>query len=77
MCLAIPARVLSVNGLRAVVSALGFEDDVDVRLVPEVRAGEYVLVHAGFAIQKVQEGVATELTALWSEVSSRGTVPGP
>jgi hydrogenase expression/formation protein HypC len=52
MCLAVPAEVLSLSGRVATVSVEGAMRDVDVTLVDEVAVGDYVLVHAGFALQR-------------------------
>jgi hydrogenase expression/formation protein HypC len=68
MCLAIPARVISVKGEKAQVDfGEGVLRDVNVTLV-EVKIGEYVLVHAGYAIQKMDEKDAKETLALWNEI---------
>ena len=53
MCLAIPARVLSVNGQDAVITVQGVQRTANLMLLDEaVAAGDYVLLHAGFAICK-------------------------
>jgi hydrogenase expression/formation protein HypC len=68
MCLAIPARVMSVKGEKAQVDfGEGVFRDVNVTLV-DAKVGEYVLVHAGYAIQKMDEKDALETLALWKEV---------
>ena len=68
MCLAIPARVISVKDEKAQVDfGEGVLRDVNVTLV-EVKIGEYVLVHAGYAIQKMDEKDAKETLALWNEI---------
>jgi len=68
MCLAIPARVISVKGEKAQVDfGEGVLRDVNVTLV-DVKIGEYVLVHAGYAIQKMDEKDAKETLALWNEI---------
>ena len=68
MCLAIPARVMSVRGEKAQVDfGEGVLRDVNVTLV-DARVGEYVLVHAGYAIQKMDEKDAKETLALWNEI---------
>ena len=68
MCLAIPARVTSVNGDKAQVD---FGEkvlrEVNVTLV-EAKVGDYVLVHAGYAIQKLDEQDALETLSLWNEI---------
>lgn len=60
MCLAIPAKVVSIDGMIARVDMMGNERTVGTHLVPEVKIGEYVLVHAGFAIEIVDEQIAKE-----------------
>jgi hydrogenase expression/formation protein HypC len=68
MCLAIPARVMSVKGEKAQVDfGEGVLRDVNVSLV-NAKVGEYVLVHAGYAIQKMDEADAKETLALWDEI---------
>ena len=68
MCLAIPARVIGVDGGKAQVDfGEGVLRDVNVTLV-EAKVGDYVLVHAGFAIQTVDEKDALETLALWKEI---------
>jgi len=52
MCLAVPAEVLTVNGDTAVVSLYGALREVNVTLVEGVSVGDYVLVHAGFALER-------------------------
>jgi hydrogenase expression/formation protein HypC len=70
MCLAIPARVMNVKGEKAQVDfGEGVLRDVNVTLV-DAKVGEYVLVHAGYAIQKMDEKEAKETLALWNEILS-------
>jgi hydrogenase expression/formation protein HypC len=68
MCLAIPAKVLEVQGNVAKVDfGQGVARDVNVMLV-EAHVGEYVLVHAGYAIQVVDQEAAEETLRLWEEI---------
>jgi len=68
MCLAIPAKVIKVNGNLAKVDfGEGVLREVNVSLV-DVKAGDYVLVHAGYAIQVLSEEEAVETLKLWSEI---------
>ncbi len=68
MCLAIPARVVSVKDEKAQVDfGEGVLREVNVTLV-DAKIGEYVLVHAGYAIQKMDATEAKETLALWNEI---------
>jgi len=68
MCLAIPAKVVSVNGDEARVDfGEGVLREVNVTLV-DARVGGYVLVHAGYAIQVLSEDEALETLRLWNEI---------
>ena len=72
MCLAIPARVERVNGDRAQVDfGEGVLREVNVTLV-EAKVGDYVLVHAGYAIQTVDQKEALETISLWNEILAAG-----
>jgi hydrogenase expression/formation protein HypC len=72
MCLAIPALVKAVQGDKAQVDfGQGVLREVNVTLV-EAKVGDYVLVHAGYAIQKLEEKDALETLALWREVLAAG-----
>ncbi len=66
--MAVPARVLEINGdLAKVDFGGGITRDVNIMLV-DVNVGEYVLVHAGYAIQVLDEKEAEETLALWREI---------
>ena len=68
MCLAIPAKVLEVQGDVAKVDfGQGIVRDVNVTLV-EAHVGEYVLVHAGYASQVINQEEAEETLRLWEEI---------
>ncbi|MDQ1281248.1 MAG: hydrogenase expression/formation protein HypC [Thermoproteota archaeon] len=71
MCLAIPAKVMSKNGIVAKVDfGEGTTRDVDVSLV-DVQVGQYVIIHAGFAIEVMDEDEAEETLQLWRELLSK------
>ena len=72
MCLAIPAKILTIDGTKAQVNfGQGVLREVNVSLV-EAKIGEYVLVHAGYAIQVLEEKEALETLSLWREVLAAG-----
>jgi hydrogenase expression/formation protein HypC len=61
MCLAIPSLVVSTDGVTAVVDVCGARREANLMLLPEkVAPGDYVLVHAGFAMQTVDRATAEE-----------------
>jgi hydrogenase expression/formation protein HypC len=69
MCLAIPARVTSIDEYRmATVDIMGVTRKVSLDLVPEAVEGDYVLVHAGFALQVIDEEVANDTLELLKEI---------
>lgn len=70
MCLAIPAKVVTMDGSIAKVDMMGNERVVSIDLVPEVKIGEYVLVHAGFAIGIIDDLSAKETEELLLEVAN-------
>ncbi len=70
MCLAIPAKVVTMEGSMAKVDMMGNVRVVSVLLVPEVLIGEYVLVHAGFAIGIIDDESAKETEELLLEVAN-------
>jgi hydrogenase expression/formation protein HypC len=74
MCLAIPSRVLSVNGLIALVDTAGEQREVNLLLMhEEVAVGDYVLIqHGSFAYERVDPARAREALALMQEVFAQG-----
>ena len=61
MCLSIPSKVLSIDGNMAEVSVGGNIFKAGIQLLDDVNVGDYVLLHAGFAIQKIHEKEAEEM----------------
>ena len=72
MCLAVPAQVKSCDGNDAVVDLHGNRVRVSMLLVPEVKEGDWVLVHAGFAIQLVSPEDAKETFAVLEDLEKKG-----
>jgi len=69
MCLGVPAKVLEIFGNKeAVVEFGGIKRRISVAMVPDVKIGDFVIVHAGFAISKVDEVEANEERKLWDEL---------
>ncbi len=70
MCLAIPARVIAIEDDMAVVELGGVTRRASLMLVPETKVGDYVLLHAGFAIQRLDEEEAQETLRLFAEMAA-------
>ena len=68
MCLAIPAKILSIEGTVAQLEMAGNRLASDISLVPDASVGDYVMVHAGFAIQKYDEVEALKTLDLFREM---------
>lgn len=60
MCLAIPMKIASIDGAVALVEEAGVTREVRIDFLPDVQAGDYVLVHAGVAIERIDEEEAAE-----------------
>jgi hydrogenase expression/formation protein HypC len=68
MCLSLPARVLTVEGEMAEVSVGGAVFRAGLQMVEGVKPGDYVLLHAGFAIEKLKEEEALETLRMLDEM---------
>lgn len=74
MCLSIPGRVISIDGDSAEVDFMGVKKDVGTMLLEDVKVGDYVLVHSGFAIEKISAEEAEETIKLWEEIDAAGNI---
>lgn len=72
MCLAVPVRVLSVDGDEAEVDIGGVGRKVSIMLTPEVQPGDYVLMHTGYSISVINEEEALETLDLLEQVLASG-----
>jgi len=70
MCLSIPAKIISIKGIMAEVSAGGTIFKAGLHMVENVKVGDYILLHAGFAIQKVCESEAEETIRLFEDMNN-------
>ncbi len=75
MCLAIPVRVTEINEGVGLVELAGVVREVSFMLLPDARVGDYVLLHAGYALQKVDEAEAEETIRLLAEIAEAGSSP--
>ena len=72
MCVAVPALILSLNGVEAEVDIEGVRRKTSIYLTPEARVGDYILMHAGFAIKVIDLQEARETIALLKEINATG-----
>ncbi|MCX7703560.1 MAG: HypC/HybG/HupF family hydrogenase formation chaperone [Planctomycetota bacterium] len=68
MCLAVPAKVIKLKENRGIVDLAGVQREADFSLLPEVKVGDWVIIHAGFAIERYSEEEAQETLRLLSEM---------
>jgi hydrogenase expression/formation protein HypC len=65
MCVAVPAKIITISDNTALIDSMGVGKKIDISLVPEVCIGDYVIVHAGFAIQIVDSEEAQKILELF------------
>ena len=69
MCLAVPSKIIRIKNSTATIDVYGAQRDISLLLIEDsVGIGDYVLVHAGFAIQKLQEDIAEETLGLFKKL---------
>ncbi len=69
MCLAVPLRIIEVNGKEAMAESMGMRRVIRVDFIKDPKPGDYVIVHAGFAIERLPEKQAEEDLEAWGEVT--------
>jgi hydrogenase expression/formation protein HypC len=71
MCLSLPVKVEEITGRKARVSIGGNEYQADISLLENIAVGDYILLHAGFGIQKIDEQHARETILLMEEMAKK------
>ena len=71
MCLAVPGKVVSIQDNMATVDMQGVRTEADISLLDDLKVGQYVIIHTGFAIQKYDEEDALETLRLFKEIADR------
>lgn len=72
MCLGLPAKVVNIDGSSAEVEMMGVINKISVELLENVKVGDYVLVHAGCAIQIVDQDDAARTIDIFNEIRELG-----
>jgi hydrogenase expression/formation protein HypC len=74
MCLGVPARVIEVKESSATVEVGGARREISVMLLDRVAAGDWVILHAGFAIEKLSPEEAEKTLALFREITDAAEI---
>ena len=69
MCLAIPGKILEIKGNSALVDFDGIKQNIIIALIQNPEVGKYVIVHAGYAIETLDEKEAKEAIDQWKEIA--------
>ena len=67
MCVAVPAKIISIDETNAVIDSMGVIKNIDISLIPDVKIGDFVIVHAGFAIQIIDNEEAQKILELFED----------
>ena len=67
MCIAVPMNITEINGDIGIVESQGVKREVGLMLMEDIKVGDWVLIHAGFAISKLNQEEAEETMALLRE----------
>jgi len=68
MCLAVPMRIKNIEKYTAIAEADGLEREVNIQFIKNPKIGDYVVIHAGFAIEKVDERKAKQTLKFFREI---------
>ena len=68
MCLAVPLKLIEIDGVDAVGESMGMRRRLRVDFIEDPQVGDYVIVHAGFAIERLPEQQALEDLEAWEDV---------
>ena len=70
MCLAVPLKLIEINGKTATGEAMGMTRQLRVDFIKDPQVGDYVMVHAGFAIERLPEGQGLADLEAWEEMEA-------
>lgn len=72
MCLGVVGEILQIDNTTAVVDIMGMKKSIMIDLIPDIKVGEYVLIHAGMAIEKLKKTAAQEIIDMYKEINIVG-----
>lgn len=68
MCIAVPGQIVDISNKEATISILDIKTTVNIQLINEPKVGEYVLVHAGCAIEKLDQAYFNDLSNIFRSI---------
>ena len=68
MCIAVPGQIIDVSNTQAKVAIMGVETTVNIQLIEDPKVGDYILIHAGCAIEKVNQAYFNELSNIFTRI---------
>lgn len=68
MCLAVPMKLIRIEGNKGIVELSGIKKEISLNLLRDVEIGDYLIIHAGFAIEKLNEEEAKKTLEIWKEI---------
>lgn len=68
MCIAVPGVIIDILNTKAIVNMMDVETTVNIQLIDNPKIGDYVLVHAGCAIEKVDKGYFNDLSKIFEDI---------
>jgi len=77
MCLAIPAKIIDINGVMATAEVGGVCKEISLALVDDIAVNDYVIVHVGYALNRLDPKAAEETLELFRQVARAAGVPWP
>ncbi len=72
MCLAVPALITRIEGNRATVDMAGVVRETSIMMLPSAKVGDYVIIHAGYAIERLDEEEARRTVELFKQMEALG-----
>jgi hydrogenase expression/formation protein HypC len=70
MCLAVPMKLVKIEGNKGLVELSGVKKEVSLNLLKDAEIGDYLIIHAGFAIEKLNEKEAKKTLEIWKEIAN-------
>ena len=77
MCLAIPAKIVEINGVMAAADVGGVQKEISLALVEDVAVGDYVIVHVGYALNRLDPEEAELTLQLFKQIAGETGTPWP